>query len=382
VVSEAVCRIQNSAIPRDGNQVIHPRELWSCGGESDDFLFGFIITAEADPEGDVYLLDRWLGMVHVIGPDGQMLRQLCRQGEGPGETNQPTDLTWLPEGELGIVQPSPGRLVRIDRFGNPAGDIVPDGVSARAAQFGFLTEAAWRGGALAYSGSQTNFKDGSLERSSFLAFCDLNTGAEFARVLQKDFSDDGRTALKESDQYWIHEGRWCLGPEGKIYTAPQRDAYVVNVYGTGGRLERIIEREYEPWHRTKEERDVLQKRHTRPDDEWGGGREVQISADDPCVAELRVTDRGELWVRHSRSSHDQAPGVFATWDVFAADGTYSRTVSVVVAGDPGEDRLLFLNDSRLLVIHGYFEASDAMWGEGATWDQEEVGEIVCYDVSP
>ncbi len=368
-------------MPYDGNQVVHPRELWRCGGEGDEFLFGFIITAEADAEGNVYLLDRWLGAVHVIGPDGILLQQLSRQGDGPGETKEPMDLTWLPDGKLGIVQPSPGRIVRIDRAGNPVGDIVPDGVSAREAQFGFLIEAAWRGGSLAYSGSQTIFRDGLMERSNFLAFCDLNTGAELSRVLEKKSSDDGRTNQKETDHYWVHEGRWCLGPEGKIYIAPQRDAYVVKVYGSDGRLEQIIEREYEPRQRTKEEKDLLHKRYIQPADEWGGGRETQISSDDPCVAELRVTDKGELWVKHSRSSYDQAPGVFATWDVFAIDGTYSRTVSIVVAGDPSNDRLLFLNDRRILVIRGYFEASDAMWGAGETGDQDEVGEIVCYELS-
>ena len=380
-VADTVHRVHNTDTPRDSHQVLHPHELWRCGGESDEFLFGFIITAEIDTEGRVYLLDRWMGAVHVLGPDGKFLNQLSREGEGPGETNQPTDLTWLPAGSLGIVQPSPGRIVRIDRAGNPVGDIVPDGVSVRAAHFGFLIEAAWRGGSLAYSGSQTNFRDGRLERSSFLGFCDLNTGAELVRILEKELSDDGRTELLESDQYWIHEGRWCLGPKGKIYVAPQRDEFVIHVFGSDGGLERIVGREYEPWRRTREERDVLQERYTRPADEWGGGREVRVSADDPCISELRVTDTGELWVKHSRSSHDQAPGVFATWDVFATDGTYSRTVSVAVAGDPGKDRLLFLSDNHLLLIRGYFEASDAMWGEGEGRDQEEFGEIVLYVVA-
>ena len=221
-----------------------------------------------------------------------------------------------------------------------------------------------------------------MERSNFLAFCDLNTGAELVRILEKERSDDGRTVLKESDQYWIHEGRWCLGPEGKIYVAPQRDEFVIHVFGSDGGLERIVGREYEPWRRTREERDVLQERYTRPADEWGGGRKVRVSANDPCVSALRVTDTGELWVKHSRSSHDQAPGVFETWDVFTTDGTYSHTVSIAVAGDPGKDHLLFLGDNHLLLIRGYFEASDAMWGDGEGRDHEEFGDIVFYAVAP
>ncbi len=380
-IAAGVSQVDNAATPGDGHQLLHPRELWRCGGECGEFLYGFIITGEVDAAGNAYLLDRWLGTVHVLGPDGKLIDQLSREGEGPGETRQPTDLTWLPDSELGITQPLPGRLIRIDKNGNPVGDVVPSGVSAQAAEFGFLIETAWRGGTFAYSGSQTNFPKGQMEVTNFLALCDLNTGAETTRILEKQYFDNQCAPFMEVDRYWINEGRWCLGPSGRVYIAPLRNDYAIHVYSSNGQLVKIIKRDYKPRHRTADEISELRKRYTRTSAEWGGGREVQILADDPCISELRVTDNGELWVRHSGSSDEQAPGVFATWDVFSPKGLYARTVSIEVSGDPTKDRLLFLNDTRLLLIRGYYEASDAMWGEGETGEDETVGEIICFELT-
>lgn len=380
-VADGVSQIDNAATPSDGQHVLHPHELWRCGGENDEFLFGFIITGEVDAAGNVYLLDRWLGTVHVVGPDGELTDQLSREGEGPGETRQPTDLTWLPDGELGITQPLPGRLIRIDKSGNPAGDVVPSGVSAQAAEFGFLTETAWRGGTFAYCGTQTNFIKGQMEVTNFLALCDLSTGAETTRILEKQYLENQCSPFMEADRYWINEGRWCLGPGGRVYTASLRNDYAIHVYSSNGHLVQIIKRDYKPRHRTADEISELRKRYTRPSDEWGGGREVQILADEPCISELRVSDDGELWVRHSGSSHDQAPGIFATWDVFSPGGLYARTVSFEVSGNSTNDRLIFLSDNRLLLIRGYYEASDAMWGEGEAGENDTVSEIICFELA-
>jgi len=371
--------IRNGVEPRDGHGILRPREVWRRGGEDDEVLFGFIITVEGDEDGRVYLLDRWLATVFVISAEGTLVDQLSREGEGPGETRQPTDLTRLPGGELGIVQPMPGRLVRIDRLGDPAGTLVPEIISARAAQFGILTEAEWRGGTLVGSGSRVRFNEEGQRQSFFLSVFDLETGAERARLLQHETLNDGRSA--SSENYWVNEGRWCLGPDGCVYVAPDRDAYAVHVFGTDGRLERIIARDYVPWRRSADEKSALAARYAPGPDEFGAGRKVHISDFEPCLSELYVADNGELWVRHGGSGRAEDPGIFQTWDVYSPAGHYVRSIGLELPGDPTRDRLFFLPRERLVVVRGFQEASRAMWGAGSEENGEESPpiEVICYE---
>jgi hypothetical protein len=133
-------RVWNQPSPLIPLQTLSPHELWRSGGTAGEVIFGFIITALADEDGVIYLLDRQLSCVHVFSPNGKYLQQLSREGDGPGETRVPTDLLLMPDGSLGLVQPIPGQIVQIDREGNPAGTLVPGGASAAVGGVNFLLE--------------------------------------------------------------------------------------------------------------------------------------------------------------------------------------------------------------------------------------------------
>jgi len=221
----------------------------------------------------------------------------------------------------------------------------------------------------------------AIQRIHYLASCQED-GTELVRYLEEpDPADLLNGSWVEEDQYFVDRGRWDLGPEGRIFTAPQRNRYTVHIYNPDGDLERVIEREFTPYTRTTAEKDRFSQR-TRI---VIHGREVpeEISATAPCISHLEVRDDGTLWVLHSRSTVTQPEGIFHTWDVYTPDGQFTRQVAVGCPGNPLTDRLVFLDDKRAVLLEGFEEAAIAMAGsvsEAADDDADVSVAVAMYNV--
>ena len=92
-------------------------------------------TAAKGPETDVisdrkdnlYLLDAQLREIKVYNPDGEHLRTIGRDGEGPGEFRMAFNLLLLPNGNIGVLQTFPSKIVGLTPGGDPADNFVlPD----------------------------------------------------------------------------------------------------------------------------------------------------------------------------------------------------------------------------------------------------------------
>ncbi len=81
--------------PAEGVQPLTLRELWRVGGEDEDLILGRVSDLEMHPDGSVYILDHQLCHVVVISTDGEHLRNISREGDGPGEMRQPMGLVFL-----------------------------------------------------------------------------------------------------------------------------------------------------------------------------------------------------------------------------------------------------------------------------------------------
>ena len=62
--------------PAGPPQVVELEEIWRIGGADDDHVFGLMIDARCDKEGNVYLLDHQLSRVTVVSPAGQYIAEL------------------------------------------------------------------------------------------------------------------------------------------------------------------------------------------------------------------------------------------------------------------------------------------------------------------
>ena len=155
---------ENSDAPRDGVVTYRLDEQWRVGGlDDEENLFGVITQVLTDDDGNVYLLDQQLSEVAVLSPEGERIATLSREGDGPGESRRPNDMFFLPDGNIGMIQIFPGKIVQIDREGNPAGNFpFQSGDPTAGAGFSVLVRGKSLGGNIVLVGIEQSFSAGML----------------------------------------------------------------------------------------------------------------------------------------------------------------------------------------------------------------------------
>lgn len=373
--------IDNSAEPAEGLQILRLEELWRAGGPDDDVLFGHIFRAEGDAEGNVYLLDTQLSEVPVFAPDGTLVKTLSREGEGPGETRSPVDLSMLPDGNVGILQRFPGKLVCIDREGAPRGEIVfgdPEDGGFHSAY-----TARCKNGHLMVVGQSSRNEGNVQTRTWWLAGLESD-GRESSRPWSQDLIIDFSQPVLDEETI-LHPAMFAAtpGPDGCLYLAADRAAYAIDVYGPDGALQRTVRRQFEPRPKLPLEKNRLQAVF----DVWASrnpaGLETHVEEIAATITDLHVTDDNLLWVEHSRSAETGPEEAFLTYDVFGADGRYLRRVALVCEGNPLDDELFWVRDDMVVIVKGAVPAMYASMAGGGTAaeDAETMAdemEVVCY----
>jgi len=383
--------VKNSATPANGVHRLQLEEMWRAGGADDEeSFFGLLTWAEEGPDGLLYVLDIQLSQVNVFDENGTLVRTLFREGDGPGEVRRPRDIVLLADGSIGAVQEFPGKIVRVDAENIPLDSIEPRRGDATEGGFIAMTTADQRGGTFMIAGVQITPGENQAiqQRHMYLATVNDEGGVSeplLERSVVWDFSNftwDEEESLPSF--FWAN----AVGPAGRIYATPDRDAYRINVYAADGTLERVIEREYESRRRTAADKDWIRNLLESAFAPMPFDVELKISDFDSDIhwlsRSLQVDAGGNLWVLSSRGARDQPAGVLAVYDVFTADGTFDRQVEVACDGDGNEDGVFLLGEDRVLVIKGYIDATATMFG-GSPADEEggdeaDPMEIICYRI--
>ncbi len=373
-VVDGTLHVMNPAAPSEGVRTIELKEQWRAGGEDDEeVFFGLITQTLADDEGNTYLLDTQLSQVYVFDADGAFVHPLSREGEGPGEITRPTDMLMLDDGILGLVQAFPGKIIKIDLEGNPAGDFSPHIGDAAAGGFLAVIDAKSCNGRFYLGGSHTTMHEGGTGR----------TTRQFVGLFKDDGGDDvifhetsfsmefDNLKIREVDQYTPSRRVWAVYPDGRVVLAPERNEYRLNVYNPDGTLERVIEREFESRPRNDLENkriDAIFAAQTR---------NIPIEIDftkaetEQDIATISLDDDGYLWVQTSRSGFEQPAGVMLTFDIFDPEGHFVRQCPVTCDGDPMHDGLLLTGGSRMVLVRGFIDAALAMQAGGALEMEDE-----------
>ena len=345
--------IVHSKQPSQPARTIVLEEEWRTGGEDGDIIFGMMIDCVQDPEGNIYMLDNQLGQVEIFSPDGEHLRTISGQGEGPGEVRIPQNLVMLADDTLGILELFPGSLVTMQLDGTPGETILLGGGNSPQTGFNVAFNCIRRGDTIVMAAQHSTQIDQGQSRTQYVARFSP-TGEELARFRQAEtILDFTNFEFSEAELLPPFLLATTVDDLGRAYMPSSREEYAIEVFAPDGSLEKVISRDFESWKR--DDRDM--RRMNSLVDAWLAGApanmERNIEPIEPAITELQIDKDGVLWVLHSRSNRDQAEGVLLTYDTFAPDGTWLAEVSFQAEGDGFFDGLKFLDDGRVLLIRGY-----------------------------
>lgn len=376
---DGVEHVYNPAEPLHGEQRIAPRELWRLGGLSDapEEFFGVISDVLVEGE-QVFLLDQQLSEVKVFDSAGNWLRNMGREGEGPGEFRGPVDLALLPGGQVGVVQAFPSRMVLLTTQGDPAGDMPfePEGAGFSSLQ---AAERAGNDMVMAYATMQPG--QGEFVSTTHLARSSADG------VLQEPMASE-RSSMSLSNSLCVEDewngfGRcWAAAGDGTVYTRPEFTKYEVHSYGPDG-TRTVVHREYAPHARSDEEIQRVKDNWARAIARWVREPKFEIEPNWNPVESLHPRPRGEIWVRHSRGTRDLPEGVMARLDHFAADGRYLQEIVLEGSFDPERDGL-FVRGDLLFVVTDLQAAQRSLWGGGGEVDDADLDveplSVICYEL--
>ncbi len=375
--------ITNSADPRQGLETANLTELWRAGGDDDELFFGSVASIHTDNQGNILLLDSQLSEVHVFSREGEFLRTVCGEGDGPGETRQPNDMFIMADGTICVLQGFPGRIVKLSPTGDPVGEATYSQGESGRGQFTVLNRGFGLPDGILLVGIRMTFSGAGVSNQTyFLSHC-TNEGSEENVLVEKEHSidySDFELSEKGIDFVW---NRVAVGPEGNIYTAPGRDTYEIKVLTPAGQIIRTITREYKQTPRSSREKNTAYKILEAVGAYYPTPPRRIVTEDTPAViAGMWVTADGLLWVQPGDGDKAPPEGSWLVLDVFTPDGQFAKQVALPGNYNAQQDALFVQPDGIILVVVG---ALEAFLNQQAVSSEEDGGEsaaqpleIICY----
>jgi hypothetical protein len=379
--------IRNPTDPPAGIEHWYLEEEWCVGCSDSDLLLGLPTRVALDARGHLHILDAQLNQVHIFSVAGEHLATHFREGEGPGEIRNPSDLVVWPDGSMGVLQEFPGQVIRVDSNGDPLSILHP-GADPEAGGWSILMSGRVRGDQIVICGQMTREDENGerIKRQYLASFApDGKEQLAYLEITEPHLPRAGK--MRETDLVRPHLLGYDVGPDGRVYLTMDWDRYELWVFNPGGGIDRIIEREYEPRRRSEAERKYILDMFGAGG--GGPGDAMELAENAPTIAffqrGVQVTDTGELWILTSRGNHALPDGVLARFDIFDDQGHFQRQVEMHCPGDPYNDRLLVITNDHVIRIRRFVDALITSLGPGSLppadgSDEEQSPAVISYRV--
>jgi len=377
--------MMNPATPIHKPITITPEKLWQVTGDDEDeeFFFGVLLQITTDSQGTIYLLDAQLHQVLIFNSQGEFVRTIGREGEGPGEFRRPSDLFLTQDGQVAVMQRMPGKIITMTPEGEPVGVYpVPETEDGGVQMF---ASGQLAGDNLVLTAQQFNRREDGFDVVASVFGVD-GEGKKTATYIQMKDTNDFANMVVDEKKSVMSVLLWRAAMDGRVFISNNFDSYSLKIMNADGTLDRVIEREYEPRLRSEEEKERLGMRAMMR----RGGRaqqlETRTSDNDRSIVRIFPRDDGSLWVLSSKGAYDVPEGVIATFDVYDHEGRFTHQVTINGEGSYRDDGFHIVKD-RLYVVTGLISARRAMRGGGGDEEPEEEDDpkpmgVICYEIGP
>jgi sugar lactone lactonase YvrE len=277
-------------------------------------LFGDIRDIEVDPLGRIYVLDSQAGEIRVFQPDGTYLRTIGHAGQGPGELQGPTGIEWGPGHGLWVEETANSRYSVFDT----AGAFITS-FPRESNWFGYAWSGHFDDEGFLYLEQHQFAPEGRVERlakfDTSMAMLDSFPLPSFDAPAY-ELKRDGRVRMAAMIPYTARLV-WTVAPDGTIWFGIT-DEYRLYQRSLEGDTLRIVERAYDPFPVTAEERETaLELEFYQDMREQGADIDPdRIPDHHPAWRGFAVGPEGYLWV---------VPETADSWtaiDVFEPTGRY------------------------------------------------------------
>ncbi len=340
-------QVSNPANSLEGDVVIKPKELWRLGGEDDDqdTIFGLIGDALVDAQGTTYLLDTVLGTIYKVDSEGTVLTNISREGNGPGELSNPSIMSFMPDGTIGVLGMMSNQIVVMDKDGNPRPSFSPSGSSG-----GVMTQLqriATTKNSVILGRTIMDFADGKSTTSDFLSRF-APDGTLQGHLLQDtdDLESNSSSNTDEDNDFASH---WTLTADGQIVVFQKYKEYKIEVFDPNGDPAKIIRRDFQPVRRSDKAIKKDKKRQESLRKRFGGDFTIPIAEFARHISEVFARPNGDLWVQNSQGDLDCPEHSIGFFDVFNSEGQFVKRVRLEADYNPDRDRFK-IQDNHLFIF--------------------------------
>jgi hypothetical protein len=380
----------NPATPMGADEVIQPEQMWRIGGDDEDVLFGLIDDALVDEAGNTYLLDSVLSSIYVVDAAGEITRTIGGEGDGPGEFRFAQELIFLPNGDVGIMEMMPGKIVVVDREGTPR----PSFALGEGGQglMNHLQHIDANGDAVLIGKVVTTFGEGSATTNYTLSSYDAEGSEQAVLMENKEVQSGGNISLNIGGGDNEFTSNFTLCPDGRVVVFQKAKEYRLDVFDAAGAQQGIIRRDYKSVRRSDKSLAAAHKQAEEMRERFGGNLEMEVEEYARDISDVIARPDGEIWVVNSQGDKECPEQSLGLFDVFDESGRYSRRVRIEADYDSERDNFCLIDD-RLYIFKEAQKAPPRsstsggggmmimmVSGSSASEDEDEDEEVMPYEV--